>query len=118
MPHLASAALYLVGDVPLLLVLLVGVILVFGKGAQLPRGAKALALSGFGLLLVETVLGMVWTLMLPQVLMQHWSYATKDLVLTAVNITLRIAVALAIGLLAGAVVAGRQKPQIHPQPHN
>ena len=93
---------------PTVLVLLVGLVLAATAGRRLPRKPRLLALSGLGVLLVGTVLGVAWTLLLPRLFDSGWGRSNFQLLNLAYGGVLALAYPLGTGLLIAAVLAGRR----------
>jgi hypothetical protein len=111
-------------QLPIVLVLIVGLILVMNRRDRMPRRARALALAGCAALLVEVVLGLAWTLSVSWLVEQGMG-ATIALVSVASNLLLSLLTVAGLGLLIGSTLSrgapatgfGQAAPgQATPQP--
>lgn len=96
---------------PPVLVLVVGLILILARGGRLAGRAKALAIAGGGVLLFGVLANAVWLISIPTIIsnggMSLSNFAPISLV---VGVLLNICEAIGLGLLIGAVLAGRTQP--------
>ncbi|MEH0844310.1 hypothetical protein V6U81_18180 [Micromonospora sp. CPCC 205711] len=103
--------LQLAGQLPTLLVLLTGLVLALTRRDRLPRRARTLLLSGVVVLLLVELVGMFWTLAVPQLI----SMGRPDESINAFALFTKVSTAIAwigypvgIGLVLAAAFAGRQ----------
>lgn len=101
----------LVGTLPTMLVLVVGLILVAVAGKRLPGRARVLAFLGGAVLLLGLLLNMAWGLAIPTLFREGvFSHAEFTPISLAVSLLLTFMQAAGIGLLIGAVLAARTAP--------
>lgn len=100
----------LVGQLPILAVLVVGLILLTQQAAALPPRSRQLGRAGLAVLLGESVAAMVWSVLLPQLIYQlgSGSVSTYGLINAGVGLVLALLSAAGVGLLIAAVLAARQ----------
>ncbi|MEU4777927.1 hypothetical protein [Micromonospora sp. NPDC023633] len=93
---------------PTALVLLVGLVLAATAGRRLPRKPRLLALSGLSVLLVNAVLSVAWTLLLPRAFDFDWGRSNFQLMNLAYGGLQALTYPIGTGLLIAAVLAGRR----------
>ncbi|MGW0431169.1 hypothetical protein ACWDV4_01265 [Micromonospora sp. NPDC003197] len=105
----------LLGTLPSLLVLLVGLILVLVAGKRLPGRARVLAVLGGAILSVGLLLGMAWTLAIPTLIREgHLAYGDFNRYNLFVTVVLSLMQAAGFGLLIGALLSARTAPVAPP----
>jgi hypothetical protein len=92
-------------QLPMALVLIVGLILVLNRRDRMPRRARALALAGCAVLLVEVVLGLAWTLSLPWLYENGMRANSILMVSLASSLLLHLLTAAGLGLLIGSTLS-------------
>ncbi|GAB2936714.1 hypothetical protein GCM10027280_26070 [Micromonospora polyrhachis] len=96
------------GTLPTMLVLVVGLILVAVAGKRLPGRARVLAFLGGAVLLLELLLALAWGLAIPTLFREGvFNHAEFTPISLVVSLLLSLMQAAGIGLLIGAVLAGR-----------
>ncbi|MEQ4301438.1 hypothetical protein ABNF97_08615 [Plantactinospora sp. B6F1] len=93
-------------QLPVLLVLVVGLVLVAVRRDQLSRLAKGLAVAGCSVLLIGIVADTAWLASIPTLLAGDPSPTEFDMIRAGVSIVLTICHTLGLGLLIGGVLAG------------
>ncbi|SCG14457.1 hypothetical protein GA0070610_0661 [Micromonospora echinofusca] len=93
---------------PTALVLLVGLVLAATAGRRLPRKPRLLAMSGLTVLLVNAVLSVAWTLLLPRAFDFDWGRSNFQLMNMAYGGLQSLTYPIGTGLLIAAVLAGRR----------
>lgn len=94
-------------QLPTLLVLLVGMILVGTARGRLPGRPRALALAGIGLLLLGVLLNILWALVFSRLVREGWTAREIGALGVGVSALLSVWHATGLGLVIGAVLAGR-----------
>jgi hypothetical protein len=101
----------LLGTLPTMLVLLVGLILVAVAGKRLPGKARVLAFLGGTVLLLDLILNVVWGFALPAMIREGvLDYADLRSFSLAYSVLSGLLHAIGIGLLIGALLAARTAP--------
>jgi hypothetical protein len=108
-------------QLPVMLTLVVGLIVLASPGRRLPPRSLLLARAGLGLLLAEAIASLGWSTWLPQVI--TWAGPGGDvmrnvgLLSAVVSFLLAILFAAGLGLLVAALVAARDPaPPSYPPP--
>jgi hypothetical protein len=100
-------------QLPVLAVLVTGLVLLGGRGRQLPGRGAALARAGLLVILAEAALGMLWSALLPFYLSRlsvggGSVVRTVGLVNASAQFLLGALLAVGLGLLVAALRSGRQ----------
>ena len=106
-----------VAQLPLLVVLIAGFVLVSRRRAWLGPRSALLGLTGLGVLTLELVMSWVWTIMFPRLIDTFDLSATGlGLVSGVIGMILSVITAVGIGLLIAALVTrpARQAPPVPP----
>ncbi|MGN9911712.1 hypothetical protein ACTMTJ_29650 [Phytohabitans sp. LJ34] len=121
MDEFAYVAIQFVAQLPALIVLVVGLVLVATRRHTLTSRARALATSGCAVLLAGILLGVAWTSS------YIWVYADGDfnarefgLITAAVGLVLTLIHATGLALVIAAVLAGARPaaPPAFPMPQD
>jgi hypothetical protein len=98
-------------QLPVLVALIVGLVLLAGPGRQLPPRSRLLARFGLILLLVERLVALAWSAFVPQLLAQldldGGVVHTYAIASALVGFLLALLAAAGIGLLVAALLAAR-----------
>jgi hypothetical protein len=96
----------LLGQLPLLAVLIAGFVLVSNGRARIGARSATLALAGLGLLTVDLVLQSIWNILFPRVVASlDLQAASFGLASFSVGLILALLTAIGIGLLIAALVS-------------
>lgn len=101
----------LAGRLPILLVLLAGIIMLAARRQSLPKKAAALGIAGLVVIGAATIIGLAWSMWLPQLSYEFGMSSTEfSTILLVVGLALSLFDALGIGLLVAAVVVRPKAP--------
>ena len=101
----------LVVQLPVVLVLLVGLILVGVRGRHLSRRARSLGYAGIGLLLLGALMSAAWSIAIPSIVLENHLTSREYGPLSAgVGTLLGIWHAAGLALLVGAAVSRSPRP--------
>jgi len=110
----------LLGQAPVLLVLMIGLILLASPGRRLPPRSVLLARAGLVVMLVETLSSSAWTVLLPQLFARSGSGAdfvrSFGLVWGLVNLLMAIVFAAGLALVVAALLGARTPSDPGPPP--
>jgi hypothetical protein len=107
----AYVAIQFAAQVPVLIVLVVGLVLVAARRRSLNGRAAALAVAGCAVLLLATVANVAWIASIPWLLDGRDVDARDFAVLASgVGLALTLVHATGLALIIGAVLAGRRPP--------
>jgi len=96
----------LVGQLPMLIVLIAGFVLVGSRRTRIGARSATLSLTGLGLLTFDLILQSIWTILFPRLVVSlDLRAASFGLASFSVNLILTILTAIGIGLLIAAVVS-------------
>jgi hypothetical protein len=109
-------------QLPILAVLVLGLVLLSGSRRRLPGRAGVLARAGLAVLLVEALLGVLWSGLMPLYLSQATFrdgavLRNIGLASAAVQFLLGVLVAAGLGLLLAALLTDRHPAAYGPPPH-
>ncbi|MDW5322234.1 hypothetical protein [Plantactinospora sp. KLBMP9567] len=99
-------------QVPVLLVLVAGLILVAARRDRLSRLARGLAVAGCGVLLIGVLANVAWLASIPTLLRAGQSAAEFGVISAAVALVLNLCQAVGLGLLIGGVLTGGIRPPV------
>ncbi|MEN3609022.1 hypothetical protein AAH979_05670 [Plantactinospora sp. ZYX-F-223] len=99
-------------QVPIVLVLVVGLILLAARRDRLSRLAKGLAVAGCGVLLFGVLANVAWLASIPTLLRADHSAAEFGIISAGVALMLNLCQAVGLGLLIGGLLAGGARPPI------
>ncbi|MGI5150055.1 hypothetical protein ACQEVC_27545 [Plantactinospora sp. CA-294935] len=99
-------------QVPVLLVLVVGLILVAARRDRLSRLAKGLAVAGCGVLLIGVLANVAWLALIPTLLRTDPSATEFGVINAGIALVLNLCQAVGLGLLIGGVLAGGIRPPV------
>ncbi|GAA4673082.1 hypothetical protein [Phytohabitans rumicis] len=96
-----------IAQLPFLAVLIVGTVFLAIRRSRLAGRSVALAFSGLGVLLLGSVAGVVWSIALPQILINSdLGVSDYGAVVWGGSAALSVLETVGIGLLVGAVLGG------------
>ncbi|MEO3926713.1 hypothetical protein ABGB07_23010 [Micromonosporaceae bacterium B7E4] len=99
-------------QIPVLLVLVVGLILVAARRDRLSRLAKGLTVAGCGVLLIGILANVAWLALIPTLLRTDPSTTEFGVINAGVALVLNLCQAVGLGLLIGGVLAGGIRPPV------
>ncbi len=121
MDEFAYVAIQFAAQVPVLIVLVVGLVLVAARRRTLTGRAGTLAIAGCAVLLLATLANVAWIASIPWLIDQR-DFDARDfgLAAAAVGVALTLIHATGLALIIGAVLAGQRPapPPAFPVPRD